>query len=127
MLFFFPSASNVLVGTREKEVYYYLISLPSLPLLLLLSLSLLLLLLLLLLLSSSLFTNVFVLDQIFLQCIPKFFSHIVIALQTICLPPFLPSCYLFVRSFANVCFICLLSVSIFWTVEPALHPPSKLV
>ena len=75
MLFFFPSASNVLVGTREKEVYYYLISLPSLPLLLLLSLSLLLLLLLLLLLSSSLFTNVFVLDQIFLQCIPKFFSH----------------------------------------------------
>ena len=74
MLFFFPSASNVLVGTREKEVYYYLISLPSLPLLLLLSLSLLLLLLLLLLLSS-LFTNVFVLDQIFLQCIPKFFSH----------------------------------------------------
>ena len=73
MLFFFPSASNVLVGTREKEVYYYLISLPSLPLLLLLSLSLLLLLLLLLL--SSLFTNVFVLDQIFLQCIPKFFSH----------------------------------------------------
>ena len=74
MLFFFPSASNVLVGTREKEVYYYLISLPSLPLLLLLSLSLLLLLLLLLLLSS-LFANVFVLDQIFLQCIPKFFSH----------------------------------------------------
>ena len=74
MLFFFPSASNVLVGTREKEVYYYLISLPSLPLLLLLSLSLLLLLLLLLLLSS-LFTNVFVLDQIFLQCIPKFFSY----------------------------------------------------
>ena len=74
MLFFFPSASNVLVGTREKEVYYYLISLPSLPLLLLLSL-LLLLLLLLLLSSSSLFTNVFVLDQIFLQCIPKFFSH----------------------------------------------------
>ena len=73
MLFFFPSASNVLVGTREKEVYYYLISLPSLPLLLLLSLSLLLLLLLLLL--SSLFANVFVLDQIFLQCIPKFFSH----------------------------------------------------
>ena len=73
MLFFFPSASNVLVGTREKEVYYYLISLPSLPLLLLLPLSLLLLLLLLLL--SSLFTNVFVLDQIFLQCIPKFFSH----------------------------------------------------
>ena len=80
MLFFFPSASNVLVGTREKEVYYYLISLPSLPLLLLLSLLLLLLLLLLslLLLSLlllSLFTNVFVLDQIFLQCIPKFFSH----------------------------------------------------
>ena len=74
MLFFFPSASNVLVGTREKEVYYYLISLPSLPLLLLLSLSLLLLLLLLLLLSS-LFANVFVLDQIFLQRIPKFFSH----------------------------------------------------
>ena len=73
MLFFFPSASNVLVGTRGKEVYYYLISLPSLPLLLLLPLSLLLLLLLLLL--SSLFTNVFVLDQIFLQCIPKFFSH----------------------------------------------------
>ena len=72
MLFFFPSASNVLVGTREKEVYYYLISLPSLPLLLLLSLSLLLLLLLLL---SSLFTNVFVLDQIFLQCNPKFFSY----------------------------------------------------
>ena len=124
MLFFFPSASNVLVGTREKEVYYYFISLPSLPLLLLLLLSLLLLLLLLLL--SSLFTNVFVLDQIFLQCIPNF-SVIVIALQTICLPPFLPSCYLFVRSFANVCFICLLSVSIFWTVEPALHPPSKLV
>ena len=71
MLFFFPSASNVLVGTREKEVYYYFISLPSLPLLLLLLLPLLLLLLLLL----SLFTNVFVLDQIFLQCIPKFFSH----------------------------------------------------